>query len=202
MSATSEIEQLISDSLSQGDSLDKITRKIYLLFPTHAFKNQYDLQLNLLTEISDHFEIPISCIHIVGSAKTGVSFIKGTPFSPENSDIDIAIVDQYLFHKSFEYSFKVSKGWQLNSFSVRSDSEMTKRRRSEFLDYFQKGIFRPEKMPNSKLRGDLLSFFGRLSSNYSSFCKEISVWIYASEHFLTAKQTSAVEKFLSNKEDI
>lgn len=199
MSQISEIEKLIDDSLSRGDSLDKVTRKIYLLFPTHAFKNQYDLQFNLLTDISNHFDVPISSIHIVGSAKTGISFVKGTIFSPDSSDIDIAIVDQSLFMKSFEYSFKVSKGWQLNAFSVRNKPEKTKERRAEFLDYLHKGIFRPEIMPYCKQRADWLNFFSRLDNNYSNFCNGISAWIYASEHFLTTKQVSAVQKFLSNK---
>lgn len=199
MAAASAIETLINKSISQGDSLDKVTRKIFLLFPTHAFNNEYDLQLELLSEISNFLDVPISSIHIVGSAKTGISFVKGTNFSPETSDIDIAIVDHYLFFKKFEHSYKESNGWQLNTFSVRGNPDKTKQRRSEFLDYLHKGIFRPEKMPNSSERADWINFFNLLSVKYANYCNGITAWVYAGEHFLTSKQQSAVEKFLSNK---
>lgn len=202
MTSTSEIEKLINKAISQGDSLDKVTRKIYLLFPTHAFNDQYDIQLELLTEISGYLDIPISSIHIVGSAKTGISFVKGTPFNSETSDIDIAIVDHYLFFKKFEHSHKASNGWRLDAFNVRDKPDKTKQQRAEFLDYLQKGIFRPEKMPNSAEKADWINFFNRLSNKYSSFCSGITAWVYAGEHFLTSKQQSAVERFLSNQGEV
>ncbi len=194
----SELEALISEAISKGDGIGKIARKIFLLLPTHAFREQYDLQLDLLTEVSEHLNVPISSVHIVGSAKTGVSLVKGTPFSTESSDIDIAIVDPYLFMKKFEYSFKESDGWTLNSFTVRNDAEKTKTRKQEFLDYLQKGIFRPEKMPNSKERADWLNFFGLLTDKYATHCNRITAWIYAGEVFLTSKQESAVSIYLGN----
>lgn len=197
-SETVELNVLISKSIAQGDSLEKVTRKIFLLLPTYVFKEDYDLQLDLLTEVSEFLGIPISSIHIVGSAKTGISLVKGTAFSKVNSDIDIAIVDQYLFMKKFEYSFKESRGWNLGAFTIRGDVEKTKLRRQEFLDYLQKGIFRPEKMPNSKEKADWLNFFGRLTDKYSTHCNKITAWIYASEIFLTSKQQSAVDIHLSN----
>lgn len=193
-----ELQALISEAIIKGDSIEKITRKIFLLLPSHAFKNQFDLQLDLLTEVSEHLNVPISSVHIVGSAKTGVSLVKGTPFSKDNSDIDIAVVDPVLYMKKFEYSFKESNGWALNSFTVRSDVEKTKLRRQEFLDYLQKGIFRPDKMPNSSQRADWLNFFGRLTGKYANHCNKITAWVYASEIFLTSKQQSAVSIYLGN----
>lgn len=199
MTAMSAIETLINNAISQGDNLDKITRKIYLVFPTHAFKDQYDLQLELLSEVSCYLDVPISSIHIVGSAKTGISFVKGTSFCPDKSDIDIAIVDHYLYFKKFEQSHKESNGWNTNSFNIQDNPEETKKQRKLFLDYLQKGIFRPEIMPNSTERAHWLNFFNRLSGKYSKYCNGITAWIYAGEHFLTFKQQSAVESFLSNK---
>ncbi|PKO24870.1 MAG: hypothetical protein CVU35_07065 [Betaproteobacteria bacterium HGW-Betaproteobacteria-8] len=191
-------EELIKKSASQGDSVDRIARKVYLMLPTHAFKDAYDIQLDLFSEISSFVDIPISSIHIIGSAKTGISLVKGTTFSSEKSDIDIAIVDPSLYTKKFEHSFQISNGWKnLSTFSANPVDAANKRK--QFLDYLDRGVFCPNCMPHSPDRAEWLSFFGRLSDTYSHFCNGISAWIYASEYFLTYKQQSAIKKYLADK---
>lgn len=191
-------EELIKQSTINGDGIDRIARKVYLILPAHAFKDNYDTQLDLFSEVSLFLQIPISSIHIIGSAKTGFSLVKGTAFSQENSDIDIAIVDSSLYTKKLEQSFQISNGWKdLSTFAV--DPVDASRKRNQFLEYLNKGILRPEYMPHSEIRADWLSFFGRLSDTYSHFCNGVSGWIYASEYFLTYKQESAIKKYLADK---
>jgi len=63
MAAASAIKTLINNPLFQGGSLEKVKRMIFLLFPTHAFNNEYDLLFELLSEISNFLDVPKSLIH-------------------------------------------------------------------------------------------------------------------------------------------
>lgn len=195
---TFKAEDLIKSSASEGESIDRITRKVYLMLPTYAFDGAYDIQLDLFSEISTFLNIPISSIRIIGSAQTGISLINGTTFSAVTSDIDVAIVDHALYTKKFEQSFQISNGWK-NLAAFGSKPVEAANKRNHFVDLLNRGIFCPNYMPHSPDRADWLSFFGRLSDKYSNFCNGISAWIYASEYFLTYKQQTAIKKYLNDK---
>ena len=88
-----------------------IARRIYFLSRTVAFEKEPDRELQVYQDVSKFFVIPFNSIQIVGSAKTGISLINNTPFTAEDSDIDIAVVDPSLFMRYVEIAFAISEGY-------------------------------------------------------------------------------------------
>ncbi len=166
----------------------EIARKIYLSFPTYAFKHKKDDEFNIKNEISQFFKIPFRNIQIVGSAKTGESYIKGTKFDSETSDLDVAIIDLNLFFEYLEIVFKKTKGYKILTIFSEPNDQITYER------YIAKGIFRPEFMPNCWEKTRLRKFFNYLSSKYIKDFTEINIAIYASECFFESKQGSSIKK--------
>lgn len=190
---TPTLQRIEKLAMSGLDSL-AITRQVYFLLPTHAFQSDPDRHFQVYQAVADFFEVPFQSIQIVGSAKTGISLIKQTPFDPLKSDIDIAVVDQSLFMRYSEIALEISSGL------TRRDVFPSQNGRSVFNDYSRyvsKGMFRPDLMPYCPARGQWLSFFGKLSSVHSDFCAGMSAAIYASSKFFEWKQRVAIEKYLS-----
>lgn len=62
----------------------------------HIFNGSDDKYFDFKKKIADEFNVGTHGIFIVGSAKLGFSYRKGTIFN-EGSDVDVAIVDEKLF---------------------------------------------------------------------------------------------------------
>ena len=165
----------------------EIARKIYLSYPTYIFKHNKEDEFKIKDEISKFFGIQFRNIHIVGSAKTGESFVKKTKFIPSISDLDIAIIDLGLFFTYLEKVFKATKGYRE---LTRFDSEDY----GFFQENISKGIFKVDLMPICFEKRDIIKFFNELSSKYSKLFDNINVSIYASECFFEAKQGKAINK--------
>ena len=175
---------------------NEIIRKVYLTYPTMALIGDEERQFNILNEISEYFNIPINNIQVAGSAKTGMSFHKNTPFTPTFSDLDIAIIDADLFRFYTEYIFKTTNGYNdRSSFPIR-DGRSTF---NEYSTYLSKGIFRPDLMPSSRKRANWFEFFGRLSTKHKDLFKSINAGIYISQIFFEHKQCSIINDYISNK---
>jgi len=157
------------------------------------------LQLELYEEISEHLDVALSAINLIGSGHTDFSLIKGTDFSKENSDLDVAIVDSRLFLELFEQSFETTNGWNHTNLFPGDKPVKQQENRRQFLRYIGKGIIRPDLMPNSPERASWTNFFGKLAWKYQDFCNGISAGIYASETFMAAKQERAIEHYLATK---
>lgn len=192
---TNSLGEIESAARAGYDSL-AITRRVFFLFPTHAFREASGRQFDLYQEVADFFGVPFNSIHIVGSAKTGHSLFRGTPFDPETSDVDIALIDSAAFLRYVELAFLKSNGWRSRaSFPLKGGNSTYQ----DFQHYLRRGIFRPDLMPTCRERGDWLSFFGTLSTKYRDVCNGISASIYVSAIFFEWKQKTAVELFLANK---
>jgi hypothetical protein len=189
--------QLLDDSWINKDPIHKIAKKIYFLAPSYAFESNSDLQLALYEEIGFFLNLPISSIRVVGSAHTGFSLVKGTPFDRITSDLDIAIIDGQLYLKMFESAFRQTDGWR--DLSKFSNSRQAADKKIELLRYMNKGIICPELMPSSPSKAEWGNFFGKLGDKYSQFCNGISARVYAHDTFMSAKQHSAIEVYFSNK---
>jgi hypothetical protein len=191
-----KIENKIGEWSSNGESSLMIARRIYFLSPTAAFEKEPDRELQVYLKVSEFFDIPFNAIQIVGSAKTGISLLKNTPFTAEDSDIDIAVVDQSLFMHYVERAFTISEGYRrFDLFPKNKDDG--KPTTSYFKECLAKGIFRPDLMPYCPDRAEWMNFFSKLSSNHREFCSGMSAALYASSVFFEWKQKIAVDKFIA-----
>jgi hypothetical protein len=186
----------IEKGIAEKRPLNEIIRKVYLSYPTNALIGDEERQFIIMNEISEYFNIPIVNIQVVGSAKTGHSFHKNTPFISKTSDLDIAIIDPNLFLTYTEWVFKTSKG-----FSDRTGFPILGGRSTfnQYSEYVSKGIFRPDLMPGGTKRVNWLKFFGNLSSKHKDLFKSINAGIYMSQIYFEYKQTSNIKNHISNK---
>lgn len=190
------IENKIDEWSSKGESALMIARRIYFLSPTAAFAKEPDRELQVYLNVSEFFDIPFNSIQVVGSAKTGISLVKSTPFTAEGSDIDIAVVDQSLFMYYVEKAFTISEGYVRNDLFPKSKDD-GKPTTSRFKECLSKGIFRPDLMPYCPERAEWMSFFSKLSSSHREFCSGMSAALYASSVFFEWKQKIAIDKFIA-----
>src|SRR5438094_10293333 len=118
--------------LKQGLRNEVISRKIYTIYPAFAFEGDLDKQFEIYNAISNEFKVPITSIQMVGSAKTGYSYVKDKSFNKGESDLDIAIVDPFLFQKYSEIVIKETAGFtDLSNFKDIN----------QYSKYIMKGIF-------------------------------------------------------------
>lgn len=182
----------IEKGLNEARPHVEIVRKVYLTYPTVALIGDEERQFEILNEISDFFSIPINNIHVAGSAKTGMSFHKNTPFEAKISDLDIAIIDPDLFRYYSEYVFKHTKGFKNRTgFSPGNFNQYT--------EYISKGIFRPDLMPSGVKKAEWFAFFGKLSNKHNDLFETINAGIYMSQLYFEYKQISIIKDYLTNK---
>lgn len=184
----------IDAGLAKSLSHDKIARKVFLTYPTKAFMGKEELQYEILDEVAEKWGVPITSIHVAGSAQIGVSIHKGTPFTAGTSDLDLAIIDGNLFVRYMEAVLKQTRGYTDMSEFPRIDGSSYQ---STYLTYITKGMLRPDCIPASPLRADWTNFFGRLSKKNVANFKSISAMIYLSERFFESKQRSVIKARLA-----
>ncbi len=177
-------------------SYNEIARKIFLTYPTHAFVGEEERQYKIYNEIANFFEISISSIHVVGSAKIGKSFHKGRDFIPGSSDLDIAIIDARLFTKYMELVCRASKNYSdLTGFPIVKKVSSYE----AYLSYLSKGIFHFDLMVVGAERAKVNNFFGGLSSRYSDLFSSISAVLYLSQPFFESKHRSVIKSFFDRE---
>ena len=186
----------IEEGLKSKRPLCEIVRKIYLTYPTLVFIGNEERQFQILNEISEYFNIPITNVQVVGSSKTGYSFHKRTSFDSLTSDLDIAIVDPYLFLSYTEWVFKSTEGFtDRTSFPILAGKSTYQ----QYINCISKGIFRPDLMPTGKKRLNWLKFFGQLSTKNKDLFQSVNAGIYLSQTFFEFKQTSNINEFSLTK---
>lgn len=189
--------EAIELGLSASESHVEIARKLYLTYPTNVFVGNEEMQFDIFNKISQFFNIPITSVQVVGSAKTGHSFYKNQSFVKGISDLDIAIVDANLFVQYVDKVFQLTKGFSdrtgFHRFPDGSSSFQS------YKEYLSKGIFRPDLMPSGILKAEWRSFFGRLSGKYSDTFKSINAGIYLSQTFFEQKQKQSIKDYINSK---
>ncbi|AWH36626.1 hypothetical protein C1929_07610 [Stenotrophomonas sp. ZAC14D1_NAIMI4_6] len=168
---------------------DKIARKVFLTYPTQAFVGNEELQYEILNEVAEQWAVPITSIHVCGSAKLGVSIHKARAFVAGQSDLDLAIIDERLFIGYMEAVLNLTKGYTDGS---RFPLVKGVSYKEQYLAYVAKGMLRPDLMPVSEMRAEWTNFFGRLSAKHNREFKSISAMIYLSERFFESKQRSVI----------
>lgn len=171
---------------------EEIVRQVYISYPTYVFKEAEAASMGyaISNEISNFFNISLSDVQIVGSAKTGKSYFKNKDFEPGESDLDIAIISSQLFLTYMEISFVKTKGYtDLKDFKNGRDYR-------KFKDYLSRGIFRPDLMPRCTERMQWFKFFSSLSNQYYKVFKDINAGIYISQSFFEFKQIEGFQKYM------
>ena len=133
-------------------------------------------------------------VFIVGSAKLGFSYYKGTEFN-YNSDIDVVIVNEKLFE---DFYFKIAEyQYQMDQQIKTVDLNETKTY-TLFLRYLVKGWMRPDKLPTSfqidLLKTEWFDFFKSISYNQSEVGNyKVSAGLFKNYEYLEKYYTKSVE---------
>lgn len=139
---------------------------------------------NLRQKIADHFGIHTSSVVIVGSAKLGYSISPEKPLRPfaDNSDIDVAIVDNRLFE---EYWLKLCRA--KDTVIDWPDLKATQK-------YIFRGWIRPDHLPLIDLRNSWFDFFAELQRLEVAGPYPVRGGLYFSMDFLEHYQRAGVAK--------
>lgn len=115
-----------------------------------------DVEIALRREISQHFDVKVESIIIVGSAKLWFSPKPGQYFKPfsVDSDVDVAIISNVFFEKIWREVYEMEFAGEYFDFG-------------KFRHYHFQGWARPDKIPKGsiyKTASDWWKFFQELSS--------------------------------------
>ena len=180
----------IHERLRKRDNSEKIALGVYVVYQTVAMKGLDDMKFDILHAVAEKYEININNILIAGSAQTGESFHKSTPFNAKTSDLDLAIVDPALYEKSIRATYVATRDYSdLSGFPRKEGVSVQK----DFLENIGRGFFRPDLMPTCHYKSDWFNFFQRLSKQYQSNFESINCGVYSSLYFYQMKQMNNVE---------
>ena len=163
---------------------------MYLTYPTSAFVDRHEVEYDIRNRVRLMYQIPISAVQVIGSAKTGFSLVKKTDFQKGTSDLDLAIIDSTLFNRLWEEAYEASNGYEATKFQDFNDRDgriVQGSGQKRFLKYLQRGIISPDFLPSSPRRAEIISSFNRITSNYKDDFKKISAFFYCNEFFFQEK---------------
>lgn len=178
----------LNEMLVSGKDNKDIIKHFYLIRPTCAFSENYEIAEKILSEIADYFNIFISNILVCGSAKLGFSLYKNNDFNPRQSDLDLAIINPIVFTKIFDEILQETGNYSKGNLFKKGT-------RSKYLAMVQKGMINPAYMPNIPKSREFKTFFSTLSKKYSHSFNGISVCFYLSETSFQSKQSSALQNW-------
>ena len=182
--------RLLTYLKTASGNLKDVAEVGFLIEPSDYFSDKGELLHKIKRMISSQFQVPTRDILVCGSAQIGYSAIKQTPFTPGQSDLDLAIVSQPLFSKVIEQAIDVTRGYTDLTRFARRGGVSTK---DEFVRYVaERGMIRPDLLPRCDLKSAWFDFFEYLSSQYLTNFKKISGAIYLSESCFASKQVPVV----------
>lgn len=187
-------KKVINEYLENQD-FENLINDIFLLYL--PLKIEHKLLFKILKSIHEEFKIPFRDIKVVGSSHLGFSLCKTSEINSsefkkfnDDSDIDIAIINQELFHKLFNETITISNRFSnLTAFSKIEHVET-------FKQNILKGYIRPDTIPNCKLKNKWYRFFKELSIEID---KRVSAAIYLNEKTFYFKLKEAVDKYQNIK---
>lgn len=175
--------------IANHEPVEQISRKIYLSFPTKAFIGYEDIEFEILNKIASHLDVPFPSIQVVGSAKTGYSYINKRDFTPSKSDLDIAVISSKLFKFCLDYTYKETNGYAVFTNFERPDDP------EKFYGNIFLGFINPYNLPYGNFRQEWIGFFNELSTHYYDYFRQISGGIYATQYLFEMKQARAIENY-------
>lgn len=173
-----------------------IARRLFLYDFPIVFSDDQERGFVIMNAVCEHFKLPFSSLKVVGSAQTGYSYIKGRDFCLRTSDLDLAIINCDLFrYYSEEIYWLTDRYSNLSKFPRKNGLSVDQ----DFRNYLSEGQFRPDMMPDGKLKADWFSFFNKLSNNHTKVFKNINAGIYLSENFFVMKHSSIIQGYKKGK---
>ena len=179
----------IGAALNANTLLSDVVRKFYLVHPAYAFHSDFDNADKVLNSVSNFLKVPISDIHVCGSAKLGFSVYKNTTFQPGISDLDLAIINRNVFINYFDSILKESRNY------TREELFNNIIQKKRYIKMLAKGIINPQNMPNTQSKLELLNFFQSLSIDFRSKYNSISICLYLSETAFKEKQINGLNRW-------
>lgn len=173
---------------------DRFTSDDIALLASEPFVHQdyRDHLFDIYEEVSRRLAVPTRAVMLTGSAFTGQRFSNGQPFAPGVSDLDVAVVDRDLFRELLlcasratsyfrdQTPFKPARGHSTGTDTFKS-----------FRSYaFNRGIVRPDLMPDCPAKDLVESMCNDLTNKYIEIFSKISVSIYGDEEYFVAKSNS------------
>lgn len=178
-------EELRNKNITDAEIVEK-----YISFGTpYIFSENESLYYELKTEIANFFSIGSKKnIIVVGSAKLGFSIAPSKRFRDihDESDIDVAIIDEELFDSYWEKLFEFN-------INIKSRSQKEQDTYDKFLSYFFRGWLRPDLFPfEYKGKDEWFDFFNQIS--YKKYDKrKVNAAIYKNEFFFNQYHTGAIK---------
>ncbi|WP_375103255.1 hypothetical protein ACDZ28_26710 [Paenibacillus sp. RS8] len=165
-----------------------------------VFKDREDQYFEFRSKIARQFNLNFGEVFIVGSAKFGFSYIKGTEFSYE-SDIDVVLVNEQLFEHFYQ---KISEyQYQMDRFH-HTISLDEKKQYNKFLRYLVKGWMRPDLLPYSFqieiLKKEWFNFFNSISNGKSEVGNyEVKAGLYKGYYYLEKYYMNGIEGYYNKR---
>lgn len=187
----------LEENRSKKTNSGEMARKLFLSYPTCAFIDDHELEFSIRDRVRKLYQIPLSSVQVIGSAKTGFSLVKNTEFKKGVSDLDLAIIDHTMFAKIWEEAHEMSLGFEatrFNDFRTVAGEIVPGSGQKRFLQYLQRGIIAPDFLPQGEPRRKILADFARVTQSHEDSFSKISAFFYASEYFFQVKQKEAVDK--------
>lgn len=200
-SITLEEFQALIQQVKEDDAILHLARKYMLHGIPYVFCNNENAYYDFRNRIADHFEISYRDVYIVGSAKLGFSYFRGTPFTLD-SDIDVAIVNAALFESYMkcicEFQYEYNK-------TVRLTYDEYKKY-NKFLSYLAKGWFRADKLPHKDILGEMqdkwFDYFRTLSYGNSEVGNyEVTCGLYKGYFYLEKYITNSIKQLQNDSEN-
>ncbi len=178
--------------MDERNTVDRIMNKYLLFGVPYIYKDDENTYFELKEELSKHFAIQQTQIYIVGSSKLGFSISPYKRFKTidDDSDIDIAIIDEKLFDKYWKDVYSINIG-------LLSRSEEDDRRYKKFVDYFFKGWVRPDFLPG-KMSKEWFEYFKGL---YGKYNRKVAVGIYRDNEFFMGYHRNNIKKIREEIKD-
>jgi hypothetical protein len=98
-----------------------ISRSLFLYDFNQTFSGDPDRGFSILNQVSENFHIPFSEIQVCGLSQVGYSYFSSRDFTPQLSDLDIALVSPRLFQQFSEWTFWTTRRYtDLTGFQIRN----------------------------------------------------------------------------------
>lgn len=186
-------------STKSNEERKHFTRKYFFHGVPFVFKEREEDYFEFRSNIARQYNINFGEVFIVGSAKFGFSYIKGTNFSYE-SDIDVVLVNEQLF----EYFYQRISDYQYSMDRFhKTISPDEKQRYNKFLRYLVKGWMRPDLLPLSfqieALKEEWFSYFNSISNGKSEVGNyEVKAGLYKNYYYLEKYYMNGIEGYYNS----
>lgn len=178
--------------IDERNTVDRIMNKYLLFGVPYIYKDDENTYFELKEELSRHFGIQQTQIYIVGSSKLGFSISPKKRFKTidDDSDIDVAIIDEKLFDRYWKDVYSIN-------INLVSRSEDDDKRYKRFIDYFFKGWVRPDYLP-WRMSNEWFEYFKSL---YGKYNRKVAVGIYRDNEFFMGYHRNNIEKIREEIKD-